>query len=331
MAVTLPASWYRGTDSFERDRTTVFAREWLCVAHSSDLPDAGSYLALEVAGYPIVVVRDASGGLVGYHNVCVHRGGPLVHEGTGTARSFVCRYHGWAYGLDGALKSARDFGDSAELDLERCSLWPVQVERWRSLVFVCLDRAAPPLAESLGEFADACADLPLEQFQPAGERSHELACDWKTYADNYLEGYHIPLVHPGLNREVDTAHYEVLVGDRWCEHVAPTRDGAVNAGRWLWRYPNLALNCYPESMNLERYWPIGVGRTAVTYRYFTLDGTLDPQVEAMSTTVLEEDRVICEAVQRRLDAGVYDTGVLSPRHEAGVAAFQWWVREDASR
>src|SRR3972149_9952377 len=92
-----------------------------------------------------------------------------------------------------------------------------------------------------------------------------LACNWKTYADNYLEGYHIPLLHPELNREIDVSRYEVLVfpEDDYCLHTAPARDGSANAGRWLFRYPNIALNVYRTGMNLERIFPDGPSRPPV--------------------------------------------------------------------
>ena len=160
--------------------------------------------------------------------------------------------------------------------------------------------------------------------------THEVAANWKVYADNYMEGYHVPLVHPELNREIVAKEYRVEVGDHFCEHSAPARDGAVNAGRWLWRYPNLALNVYPDGMNIERFVPVDHRRTLVLYDYFFRDldaRAANEEVVRVGCTILEEDRAICEAVQRNLESGVYDVGRLSPRHEAGVAAFQGWVTE----
>ena len=121
------------------------------------------------------------------------------------------------------------------------------------------------------------------------------------------------------------------MGDHYCEHSAPTRDGSVNAGRWLWRFPNLALNVYPDGMNVERFVPLDHRRTRVLYDFFFRDlddaRVENEEVVRVGCTILEEDRVICEAVQRNLESGVYDTGRLSPRHEQGVAAFQRWITE----
>ena len=166
----------------------------------------------------------------------------------------------------------------------------------------------------------------MESFAFVYEQTRVLDCNWKTYADNYLEGYHIPLLHPELNREIDVKRYEVHVfeDDDYCLHTAPARDGAANTGRWLFRYPNLALNVYTDGMNVERIMPDGPDRTRVVYQYFFADPDDPANEEAVkiSNVTLDQDQEICEAVQVNLDAGVYRSGPLSPKHEAGVGWFQ---------
>jgi choline monooxygenase len=331
-ALTLPASWYLDPELHARERRAVFGREWLFAGHQQRLQEPGDFLATDIAGWSVLVVVDDEGQLRAHHNVCRHRAGPLVDDGCGRVPSLVCRYHGWAYGLDGRLRSARDFGDE-DLAAGEVSLAPVRVDAWRGLVFVNLDLdgAAPPLDDALGTLADECAAFPLEELTLTHEAEHQLACNWKTYADNYLEGYHIPLVHPGLNKEIDARRYVVDVDQefRWVRHSAPARDGAVNSGRWLWRWPNLALNLYPDGMNVERYDPLGPGRTRLRYSYSFLDADdtdANDEVIRVSSEVTAEDIDICERVQRNLASGAYDVGWLSPRHEGGVAAFQGWVQ-----
>jgi choline monooxygenase len=327
--VTLPAAWYVDPSIWRRERRAVFGREWLFVGHRQHLASPGDYLACDIAGWPLVVVVDDEGGLRAHHNVCRHRAGPLVHEGRGRVPSLVCRYHGWAYGLDGCLRSARDFGATVD-----AALTSAAVDEWRGLVFVnlSLDGPVPPLLEALGTFADECEPYPIEELALTHEAEHELACNWKAYADNYLEGYHIPLVHPGLAKEIDAKRYVVDVDERhrWVRHSAPARDGATNTGRWLWRWPNLALNLYPDAMNVERYDPVAPGRTRLRYSYSFRrpdDHATRDAVVGASAQVTAEDIAICEAVQRNLENGTYDTGWLSPKHEHGLAAFQRWVRE----
>ena len=122
------------------------------------------------------------------------------------------------------------------------------------------------------------------------------------------------------------------VGDRSCIHTAPARDGSVTSGKWLWRFPNLALNISRDGMNVERFVPLGPRRTRIVYDYFFRDLSAGAQaandeVVRLSLEVLDEDRAICEAVQRNLESGVYERGRLSPRHENGVAYLQSLVRE----
>jgi choline monooxygenase len=329
---TLAADAYVDPAAYERERHAVFAREWQLTGFRAQLRAPGDYVQHTIAGWPVVVAVQDDGSLRAFHNVCRHRAGPLVTDAAGQCRSFVCRYHGWAYALDGTLTSARDFG--GDLDASEFPLFDVQVDEWRGLVFVNLDPGAPPLGTDHGAFFEAAAGHDLEQFTYSHRLEHEVAANWKVYCDNYGEGYHVPLVHPELNRELVAKDYRVDVGDRFCRHSAPTRDGAVNAGLWLWRYPNLALNVYPGGMNVERFLPDGPRRTRVLYDYFFADlgaTAENAEVERMGVSILDEDRVICEAVQRNLEGGVYTTGVLSPRHENGLAAFHEWLRASLAR
>lgn len=328
---TLPARDYWDPDVHAAERQAVFAREWLCLGPAAVVDAAGSYLAETVAGWPVVVVRAGDGALRGFHNLCRHRAGPLVDDGGGSCRSLVCRYHGWSYELDGALRSARDSGLDADA-IEGIALHPVSAAVWRGLLFVNLDPQAPSVETWLGRgFVEQCADFPIERWTPAQRQRHLLACNWKTYGDNYLEGYHIPFVHPGLARTIDTTTYQVHVEDGWARHTATTREGASTSGVWLYHWPNLALNLYEHGMSVERWVPTGPTTCDLVLDYCFADTSEtaaagnQEDVSASTQTCLE-DKAICEAVQRNLEAGAYADGLLSPRHEAAVADFQARVR-----
>jgi choline monooxygenase len=335
-ATTLPASMYHDPAVYEHERRAIFAREWQLAGVRLDLQDAGDYIAHDVAGFRVFVIVGPDGALRGFHNMCRHRAGPLVTEPAGSCANLVCQYHGWSYDFDGALIAARDFGDAADFDPADYGLLPVQVEEWRGLVFVNLDPDALSLHAELAALFAECAELPVDALAYSHRVVHDLAVNWKTYTDNYSEGYHIPLVHPELNREVFAKHYQVHVHDHYCVHTAPARDGAIYAGTWLWRYPNLALNLYPDGMTIERFVPTGPRSTQIVYDYFFADlsdasaGANADKVR-ISGDVVDEDRRICEQVQRNLESGIYATGRLSPRHENGVFAFQQWVRDSLAR
>ncbi len=332
-ATTLPASWY-GADPqiWERERRAIFGREWLMVGRADEVPDPGSYLTETIAGSPIFVIRDREGVLRGFHNVCRHRAGPILWDGQGQCDILRCRYHGWVYDTKGALRRTPEFGEPAGFDKQDFGLFPIQVGIWRGLIFVNLSAEAEPLAQAMTALSEETAAFPIETYHFHSRAEHEIACNWKTYADNYAEGYHVKAMHPGLDREIDSNQYQVIVKDRHAVHQAPQRDGANYSGLWLWRWPNLALNIYPTGMNIERMVPLGPNRTKLIYNFFFSDisPAAEPTIQsalAAALQVTQEDVRICEAVQRNLDAGLYDTGRLSPRHENGVWYFQKLVRE----
>ena len=181
----------------------------------------------------------------------------MVHDGTGSATSFVCRYHGWVFETDGTLRRcaglrrARTRGGVLALGAvagERLARPRVRQPRRRARRRSSTRSAVSP-SQTEG--------FEIEQLVPAGEWHHDLACNWKTYAENYLEGYHIPIVHRELARSIDVAQLRGRRHDDWCLHRAAAKDGTVLDGRWLWRWPNLALNLYRDSMNLELFVPLG--------------------------------------------------------------------------
>ena len=323
---TLEAALYRGAGRYEAERRQVFARAWLLAAHESQLAAPGAYVAVSVAGYPLIVVRGENDALRGFHNVCRHRAGPLAEDGEGTcAGALVCRYHGWRYALDGRLANARDFGPAEGFDPRDYALYPVRCETWRGFVFVNMDRDALPLAGAMSVFDERLRDWPIETYRFVRRSTHEIRCNWKTYVENYLEGYHVPNVHPALDAAIDAAQYKVEIQAPAMFYSAPARDNSPVSGIWGWLWPCLGINVYANGMMMERMWPIDHARTRLDYLYFFPKNLPESEIAramASSEVTTVEDIAITEAVQRNLDAGVYESGRLSPKHEDGVAWFQ---------
>ncbi|HEY5106949.1 MAG TPA: aromatic ring-hydroxylating dioxygenase subunit alpha [Caulobacteraceae bacterium] len=316
------------------ERTSIFARSWQFFGHESALADPGCWVARTIAGYRLFVLRDDEGSLRGFHDVCRHRAGPLTLGESGRCEGdIVCRYHGWRYAYDGRLKAARDFGPAADFDVREFGLFPVGVETWRGLVFVAMAGDQGPLAAWTAPLEARLAGAEWSDLGVALTRSHTLACNWKTYVENYLEGYHVPLVHPGLDAEIDSSRYAVRVEGRVALHDAPLRNaGAVYGGLWGWLWPNLGVNVYGRGLMLECISPQGAAMTRLDYIYLMpRDETVDAATLAMSDQVTAEDIEIVERVQENLDAGIYQAGRLSPRHEGALAAFQAMVRDALSR
>lgn len=334
MERSLPAASYVAEAAWRRERRRIFGRTWLLAGHVDQLPSPAGACAVTVAGWPLVLVRSAEGALRAFHNVCRHRAGPLLWEGEAEAgASLRCRYHGWRYALDdGALLQTPAFG--GEVDRACLGLHAVHLAEWRGLLFVHLGASPSPLARALGDLPAQLEGLELEGFRLRRSATHHLTCNWKTYVENYLEGFHIPFLHPRLSEEVRVSEYTVEVHHRCALHRVPTRSGAVSSGLWAWLWPNLAVNVYGEGLSLERMDPTGPRTVAIRYLYLAREGLSDADLEgqiALSAEVTAEDARIVEAVQRNLEAGIYQAGPLSPRHEQGVAAFHAMVRSSTRR
>ncbi|MDB5432826.1 MAG: Rieske (2Fe-2S) protein [Caulobacter sp.] len=332
-AETLPAVLYRDPAQWQAERRGVFAKAWQFFVHESAVAAPGAWAAETLAGFPLLVVRGHDGVLRGFHNVCRHRAGPLSDGEAGVCEAVLtCRYHGWTYTLDGRLRAARDFGPAEGFDPRDFGLLPIRVETWRGLVFVNIDLDASPLGPVVAPLERRLEGRDWNGLTVMLKRSHAMGCNWKTYVENYLEGYHVPAMHPGLDAEIDSARYEVEVEGRVVVHTAPLREpGAVYDGLWAWLWPNLGVNIYGQGLMLERMSPVGHDRTRLDYIYLMPAGeTVAAETLAMSDQVVAEDIWIVERVQENLNAGVYETGRLSPRHEGAVAAFQAFVRDAVS-
>ena len=324
MQSTLPARLYGCPDAWTRERSEVFGRSWLFVGHEAEAVAPGDWMASDIAGHRLLVVRGADGILRAFHNVCRHRAGPLTTGASGHCEGeLVCAYHGWRYALDGRLRAATGFGAVEGFDPREFGLLGLRLEVWRGLAFVNLDPDAAPLAGHVAPLEALLAGRGLGIAAPALRRSHDLACDWKVYAENYLEGYHIGSVHPALAGELGAAEYRVRVeGDLVVQEAVGVNDGP-QAGVWGWLWPNLGVNVYRDGAMIERMTPVGPGRTRLDYLFLN-DGGVGALGEVLqaSDRLTAEDAAICEAVQANLSAGAYDKGVLSARHEAAVAWFQ---------
>jgi choline monooxygenase len=318
---TAPIELYRDPEVYERERTAIFGRTWQFLGLEADMIRAGDYLAETLAGFPIVVVRDGGGALLGYHNLCRHRAGPLVGEAKGRCdREFVCRFHAWRYGFDGRLIEPTGFGADAALSPADYSLYPVRVETWRGFIFVNLDGSAAPLAEQLQPLDERLGHQPR---RPAKLRDHHpVACNWKVFVENYLDGYHKEGVHPSLSGKPGSQRLPVRIVGKTALYEPQGASGPATS-LWAWIWPNTGISVYRGVLMLEHMRPVGPDRTQLEHVF--LHEPEDPRVEAAivnAERITEEDAWLSERVQANLDAGMYRQGVLSPTDEGAVAWFQ---------
>ena len=332
----LPARWYWEREIWQAERRQIFAREWQLVGPASDFPNPGDYSAAEVAGYRFFVIRDRDGALRAFHNVCPHRASQLLDDGHGHCGVLRCRYHGWVFDTAGNLKRAPDFGEADWFRKEEHGLMPIRVETWRGLVFVNFDESAPPLVESLGSLPETVKDYPMETFTKVRQAEFEMRCNWKNYTDNFVEGYHIPGIHPSFHAVIDFSKFETTHGDALVIMTAPQKSGSIYGGLWLWGWPNFTLSVYPTGMNCSRIVPVGPDRTRLVYSFFfrdTGDAVKEQNERTIETNcdIVREDFGICERSQANLEAGIFQRGPLSPRHEVGVRYFHDRVRQALAR
>ncbi len=332
-AETIPASWYVDDRFHALDRETIFGQQWQYVSPASDLDAPGGYVQIDVAGNPVVIVRGKDDAIRGFYNVCRHRGGPLVMDECGQTNVLQCKYHGWTYLLDGSLRGVPKF-DRAELfDQKDYGLIPVETAVWEDLLFVNLADDPPPLSDVLNGIRERIAPIELGVLQFVQRATYDIDCNWKVYVDNYLEGYHVPLVHPELCDVLSYRDYVTETYEHYSLQYSPLnkqRDnspygGTDGAAFYYFVFPNIMLNILPGRLQMNAVLPLAPDRTRVVFDYFYDADTTQSNIEddiAFSDRVQQEDISICEHVQRGLQSKAYDRGRFSVEMEQGVYHFQ---------
>ena len=334
LASALPARYYFGEDMLAMEQRSVFARSWQLVAHHALLAEPGDHVVERIGEVPVIVVRGQDGVLRAFPNVCRHRAGPLaLCDGKG-ARALHCKYHGWTYTLEGQLRSAPEMQAAQDFRVEDIHLPPLRVHEWQGLVFVALDDSVPDFEDVYGGIVERIAPIDLSAMRYLRRDSYDIDCNWKVYVDNFLEGYHLPHVHPGLSRALDYRAYDTGLFPWHSLQHSPLRDsgGAYGEGEAFYYhvYPNVMLNIMPGRLQTNRILPLGPERCRVEFDYYyAQDGQATARIAAdqsFSDEVQVEDIAICEAVQKGLASGFYDAGRLCPKREGGVWHFQNLLR-----
>lgn len=342
-ASTLPARLYNDPVYLEFELARVFGATWQLVGRTEQVREPGSYFTAEIANEAIVVLRDGDT-LRGFHNVCLHRAGPVAH-GCGKRQTMQCRYHGWTYTLRGELLRAPEMEGSEGFRPEDYRLHPVQVATWGPLVFANLDLKAPPLTHVLEDIPAAVERFGAERMSWVMSKEWRIACNWKVYIDNFLEGYHVAMVHPALNRELDTDRYVVETHRYYSRQHAPLRpvtpqatdrryipEAGDDEAHYYWVYPNWMLNIYQGQMQVNVVLPIDHRTTLVRFDWYAVhppaaDDPAWSRLVAFSDEIQDEDVMICEVVQRNLRSRIYDRGRYSATRENGVHHFHSLLHE----
>jgi choline monooxygenase len=335
-AVTLPAYLYHGEAALQLDQKAIFENSWQCVGHESQLKNPGDVLVTEVAGKPILVLRDHDGSLRSFYNVCKHRAGPLVVE-NGNVKILSCKYHGWSYQLNGQLRSAPEMSSTPNFDKCNIQLDAIHIDTWQGFILVNLSHSHPPVGEIFKGIHERITPIDLSTMQFHHCDEYLIRCNWKTYMDNYLEGYHLPHVHPGLNKLLDYKSYTTELFDWYSYQFSPLENAqsfyGTGSAHYFCVYPNLMLNILPGRCQLNRVLAIDHNHCKVIFDYYYADieskATQQMIAEDLefSDQVQDEDIAICEKVQKGLESGAYHQGRLCVKRENGVWHYQELLRK----
>jgi choline monooxygenase len=285
---------------------------------------------------PLLLTRDADDGLHCLSNVCTHRGN-LVVDAPAVERELRCRYHGRRFGLDGRFLSMPEFDGAEGFPSPADALPRVPFGAWEKFLFVSLDPAVP-LEAVIGPARERTGWMPLALAAHDATRSRDylVRANWALYVDNYLEGFHIPYVHPGLAGALDYGSYRTEIHPWASLQVGVARDGEDAfdpppgspdrgeriAAYYFWFFPNTMLNFYPWGVSVNVVIPLAVDRTKVSFLSYVWDPSrLEAGAGASLDRVEREDEAVVECVQRGVRGRLYDRGRYSPARESGVHHF----------
>jgi len=330
-----------GIYALEKER--LFHRRWFCVGRESELPDAGAFVARDVADESVLVARGRDGGLRSFYNVCRHRGTRLCEEDSGrVSGGFVCPYHGWSYSLEGRLLATPNVGPDARLDRAAYGLRAVAVEVWDGFVFVNLDPEPTSLRDELAQ--EPSAPLAYARYRSgelvtARRIVYEVRANWKIVHDNYNECLHCPIAHPELAKIVPL-YRRGLVQDPSRDDGGATLDAGLQTfthsgrsrlpalpglseldRRSYYGYsilPNLLVNLLSSGVMAYTLYPRGPEHTTIVSEYLFRPETIaspgfdcSDMVEFLDL-VSAQDWALCERVQRGVRSRGFVRGVYPP-------------------
>jgi choline monooxygenase len=335
VAKTLPSKFYTSEKRF-RKLLRAFKTSWQFVGSSQEFTTAISPLKdLEkILNEPLIRVQDGESTQL-LSNVCTHRGMILCQEHS-DAKTIQCPYHGRTFNRDGSLKHMPGFEEAVDFPSISDHLQSFELHTWNGFEFasmnpnVHLEEVLRPVQERLGWFF---SDL---KYDPARDRDWEIDANWMLYVDNYLEGFHIPFVHPELNEALDKNGYSTECFDHGVLQIGTAQDGDVCfeiphdsidygkniAAYYWWIFPNLMLNVYPWGISVNIVIPTGVDSTSVLFRsYVKRPDLLDKGAGAALDKVELQDQFVVENCMKGLRSESYKRGRYSPSHEQGVHHF----------
>lgn len=340
VAETLPSHFYQNPAYLEQSRERIFARSWQWIGTTDQVLMEGSVFPFEFLPHflsePLLLGKDRQSEIRVLSNVCTHRGSILCHH-PGQVRKLVCPYHGRRFRLDGKLEFMPEFEGVQGFPRPVDDLPSFPLTQWQQFLWTSLHPAFS-LDHLWADLNSRVGFLPITElkYRPDLSKNYLVHAHWALYCDNYLEGFHIPFVHPDLNQRLDYNSYETRLGDYFSLQIGYAKEeeeafelpvGHPDANRlvaayYYWVFPNMMLNFYPWGLSVNLVQPQTTNRTRVVFLTYVLDeNKLQIGAGAQLDKVEREDEFIVESVQKGLHSRSYTTGRYSVTREQGVHHF----------
>jgi len=356
-ATGLPNACYTSKAWLKAENARLFPRTWMLAGFCHDVPDKGDACPVEIAGMPLVILRDHDGQIRVFHNVCRHRGAVLVDAPCKARKVLTCPYHAWAYGLDGSLRTRPHFYGGDQHDTypgpDAPGLVPVRHAVWHGLVFVNISGDAIAFEEHWEPFARRTRDYDFSALNYADTLDFDVKGNWKLIYENYYDGYHAQTVHPRLAEMASIANsVAVQTEGSWFHNAVPINAPQVGRGLGMPYYPGLgeadqrmeryfhlfpaaAIQIWPDQMAVFQLNALEPGRTIEhIHMYFIGEAATGPQYARNRQNVYDmwnelntEDFVIVENMQVARSSPAFDGGVLSPFWDPATQHFAKLMNE----
>lgn len=337
-AFHVPGYVYSSPEVFALEKEKIFMKDWLCVGRSEEIPNPGDYTTFRIMGEPLLLVRNAAGGINAFANVCLHRG-VEVAMGSGNVERFSCPYHAWTYDLDGRLLGAPFMQRTTGFERSDCSLKPVRLGEWEGWLFVSFDAETEPLESYISEFAADVGFLRMGECRLGSKLIIDLECNWKLVVENLMDVYHAQTLHAksfGKHRgSPDRYPFELRKRGGTCtiyEAAPMTPDGktlfrkmpavedrAENFALSAHLAPNLQVIARSDNLHPLVMWPVSptTSRTII-YNLFPKEFAEEPGFEYRTRVyheylelVLSEDRGMVVSLQNAMATRSYMPGRMS--------------------
>ncbi|HAP00324.1 MAG TPA: choline monooxygenase [Bacteroidetes bacterium] len=349
-AETLNKDFYLSEYFFQESKQKIFSDSIQFIGHHSELLNSGDCLPLNLLpdflNEPLLISKDNNGQIHCLSNVCTHRGNVVMKDKCNT-QHFRCRYHGRQFELSGKFHSMPEFKEVRNFPTEDDDLKSLPVFNWKNFLFSSLNGNVAS-EKFLNEMNAKLSWLPVEEFVYTTHLNQEFVVNahWALYCENYLEGFHIPFVHAGLNQVIDFSSYStelfpyssVQVGvakeDEDCFDLPPGSPdfGKKIAAYYFFIFPNMMFNFYPWGLSLNIIEPVSVNKTRVKFlSYVWKENLLNKGAGSQLTQVEHEDEEIVESVQTGIRSRFYHHGRYSVKHEKGTHHFHQLICEFMNR